>query len=391
MIWLLVITIALASLVWIALPLFRTEHESSARAEGELAVYRDQLSEINDDIERGLVTEDQGKADEIEISRRMLAVSGSARDKQTKGLTGNARNAAVATLALVAVLGPIAVYSQNGSPELGAQPYDKLAASSEHSSNDMATAIDRLVTRLDKNPDDFDGWVLLARSYGFAKDLDNAARAWGRAFKIRSEDADVAGSYAEALIVAGAGIVPPKAKLLFEQLRQENPDDPRNHYYVGLAEAQAGRGQVAIDIWLALLARSPADAPWVPNIKGQIDQTAQQFSIKVGEIKTLPPTSVPATAVPGPTAEDMAAASQMTADEQTQMIRSMVERLAGRLEENPDDVEGWLRLARAQAVLNGSASAKPSLERALAVATTEVNRQNILNAASEFGVTLEAP
>lgn len=394
MIWFLMIIIALAAFVWIALPLFRAEKKSSARAEGELAVYRDQLSEIEGDVARGVISKDQAAVDEIEISRRMLAVSGPDKGMVDKGLTPNSRTAAVGILAVIAVLAPFTVYSQMGAPELEGQPYAKAAAASpEHASSDMTSAIDRLVARLDKNPDDFEGWVLLARSYEFSKDLGNAAEAYGRAFELRSEDANIAGSYAEAMTSAQGGIVSPKAKLIFEQLRQENPDDPRNYYYVGIAEAQAGQGQAAIDIWLALLAASPSDAPWVPGVRQQIDQAAQQFSIEVGEIKTLPPSmpaaAVPAPAIPGPTAEDVAAASQMTSDEQTKMIRSMVERLAGRLEENPDDIEGWLRLARAQAVLDGPAGAKPSLVRALGVATSEASRQSVLAAARDLGITLD--
>lgn len=391
MIWFLTIIIALAAFSWVALPLFRTEGKSSTRTEGELAVYRDQLAEIEDDIERGLVSKDQATDDEIEISRRLLAVSDPDQSKTETGLTPNARTAAIGTLAAIAVLAPLSVYSQMGEPNLKAQPFVKVAsASSEHSSSDMTSAIDRLVARLDKNPDDFEGWVLLARSYEFSKDPGNAAEAYGRAFELRSDDINIAGTYAEAMTGAQGGTVPPKARLIFEQLRQENPEDPRNHYYIGIAEAQAGRGQSAIDIWVALLAISPSDAPWVPGIRQQIDQTAQQFSLKVGEIKTLPPSApVPATAAPGPTAEDMAAASQMTSDEQTVMIRSMVERLSDRLEQNPNDIEGWLRLARAQAVLDGPASAKPSLERALGVATSEASRQAVLAAAGEIGVSLD--
>lgn len=395
MIWLVMTIAALASLAWIILPLFRADRDLTARADGELAVYRNQLTELEGDVERGLITKDQASAEEIEISRRMLAVTKPGRDRQTSGLGKSARNATIGIIAAIAVLGPMIVYSRTGSPQLGAHPQIKReSAASDHSTNDMSSAIDRLVDRLAKNPDDFDGWVLLARSYQFAKDLDNAAEAWGHAFELRREDVGIAGSYAEALTMAAGGIIPPAAKLIFEQLRQENPEDPRNHYYVGIAETQAGRGQAALDIWLALLARSPADASWVPAVRQQIDQTARQFGIKVGEITFLPPAGpVPVTAqradVPGPTAQDMAAASKMTSDEQTAMIRSMVERLAERLEENPDDVEGWLRLARAQAVLEGPASAKPSLERALGASTSESSRQTILAAANEFGITLE--
>lgn len=388
MIWLVLTAIALVALTWIVLPLVRAKNTSSARAEGELAVYRDQLAEIRDDVEHGLITEDQAAIDEIELSRRMLSVSGTKRDNKASGLSRGARLITIAILAMITLPGTMVLYSQVGAPKMQAQPYVAVASEpSDHAASDMTGAIGRLTARLQENPDDADGWVLLAKSHEFAQDLDNAAIAWGRAFEIKGEDATIAGSYAEALTRAAGGLVPPSARLLFEQLSQEYPGDPRNHFYVGIAEAQAGRGQAAIDIWLALLAKSPADAPWLPGITGQINETARQFSIKVGEIETLPPAQ-PVAGVPGPTAEDVAAASQMTSDEQTMMIRSMVERLAGRLEQNPDDIEGWLRLARAQAVLDGPASAQPSLEHALAASTSEASRQAVLAAATELGISL---
>lgn len=394
MIWLAMTIIALIALTWIALPVVRADRKPLVRAEGELAVYRDQLDEIKDDIERGLTTEDQAAVDEVEISRRMLRISGEEKGKEMAGLSRNARIVTIAILALITLPGTLALYSQTGAPKLPGQPFVAVASeTADHAASDMNSAIGRLAARLQENPEDADGWVLLAKSYEFAQDLGNAAEAWGRAYEIKKEDDSIAGSYAEAMIRAAGGIVPPGARALFEELRQKNPGEPRSHFYVGIAEAQAGRGQAAIDIWLALLANSPADAPWLPAITQQINETARQFSIKAGEIKTLPPArSVPAArvpAVPGPSAEDIAAAGQMTEDDQAKMIRSMVERLANRLEQDPGDIEGWLRLARAQVVLNDPEGATSSLQQALKAATSNTSRASILATGSELGLSIE--
>ena len=101
-------------------------------------------------------------------------------------------------------------------------------------------------------------------------------------------------------------------------------------------------------MWLALAADTPADAAWRGDLEALIRQAAGMLDVEPG---VLPQRPSLADAPTGPTADDVAAAADMSPEERMEMIRGMVEGLAARLEENPDDAQGWRRLARSYAVL----------------------------------------
>jgi len=95
--------------------------------------------------------------------------------------------------------------------------------------------------------------------------------------------------------------------------------------------------------------------------RGSIDTEVTQDEGGPNEIEK------PERDMPGPSAADMAAAGEMTPDERSEMIRGMVERLAARLEEAPNDIEGWKRLGNARRVLGELLEAEKAYGRALKV------------------------
>jgi cytochrome c-type biogenesis protein CcmH len=103
-----------------------------------------------------------------------------------------------------------------------------------------------------------------------------------------------------------------------------------------------------------LLALSPADAAWLPVTREHLQQAARRAGIDPATIQPSAEARELATTVapmPPPSTGDAAAAKEMSTEDRGRMIRGMVERLAARLRDNPDDLEGWRRLARAYQVL----------------------------------------
>ena len=134
-------------------------------------------------------------------------------------------------------------------------------------------------------------------------------------------------------------MVTAEAKAEFERALAFDADQAKANYYLGLAAQQDGRSADAASIWRAMLAKAPANAPWRPLVQAAL------------------------TRVDGPTApalsdSAMAAAKNLTGNDREAMIRSMVDRLATRLKQNGDDVDGWLRLVRAYMVLGDRDKAK---------------------------------
>jgi cytochrome c-type biogenesis protein CcmH len=250
-----------------------------------------------------------------------------------------------------------------------------LTQAQKEAPHDLAAATEKLAARLKDEPGDRDGWLLLSRSYALLGDTAKAAEAARHAESLADTpagEADVQSATAEGLVTAANGTVTPEALLLFEKALAADPRDPRARFFVGLAEAQAGKSEEALKSWLALEAESPPDAPWREGLNANIERLAGQMSLDPTELAkrratfatAIPPAAAPTTAAPGPSQADVAAAATMSPDDRQAMIKSMVERLAARLQSEPGDVDGWLRLGRAYAVLGEKEKSLDALRHA---------------------------
>lgn len=250
-----------------------------------------------------------------------------------------------------------ALYFQGGLPSPSEQSNALLERARKEAPHDLGAAVAQLEQRLAKEPDDADGWRLLSRSYELLGKPEKAAEAARRAatLETKSGDAGAQSAAAEDLVTANQGKVVPEARRLFAAALGANSSDPRARFFLGLAEAQDGHGDAALASWLALEANSPPDAPWLAGLHANIDRLSGSMGIGADELArrraALAKAPPAGNAAPGPSEADMAAAAAMSPQDRSAMIRSMVQRLADRLEREPGNVDGWLRLGRAYAVL----------------------------------------
>jgi cytochrome c-type biogenesis protein CcmH len=184
---------------------------------------------------------------------------------------------------------------------------------------------------------------------------------------------------AEHRVFAAGGVVSPAAVADFEAALAADANQPAARFYLALARAQAGDYRTALDGWLALARESPADAPWMAALREQIDQAAGALGVAlptdidgIEATETTETTEGIAAGAPGPSAEDVAAAQEMSEGEQAEMIRAMVARLAIRLEDEPGDLDGWRRLGRSYDMLGETAAARDAYARAAALAPGDV-------------------
>jgi cytochrome c-type biogenesis protein CcmH len=363
--WLALAAMAAAAAALVALPLLRRAAAERPRAEYDLAIYRDQLREIDRDRAQGLLTEAEAEAARTEVGRRLLAAAPAdpAGDAPRDPAAGG-RGWVLAALAAVLPAVALAVYLTHGAPGLPSQPAAEHLAERSGSGNDEALVAE-LARRMRERPDDSQGWALLGRSLMSLGRAAEAADAYGRAAALVTHDADVHARLGEARFQAADGVVTPAAQQAFEAALAVDPKEPRARYYLGLADLQAGREREALDRWLALETDSPPDAPWRATLANRIDAVAARLGVDPKTTRragAAPPEREPATR--GPTAEDVAAAQQMPPEARMAMIRSMVDGLASRLEAQPDDVEGWMRLGRSYAVLGEAEKSRDAYGRA---------------------------
>lgn len=309
-----------------------------------------------------------------------------------------------------------------------------MQAPSAQNARPLAESIAALETRLADNPDNLDDWIMLAESYANLDRFDEAATAFGKARALAPERAFLHAAEGEAFTMAAGGVVTPQAREAFAEALTLNASEPRARFYTALDVYQQGRPEEALDILTAIAATAPADAAWLPIVRSQIEfisaelgQPVPESAAAVSLIDRLE-TDIAGGEAPfeswialidayaeageedkareaasrararyenapfvlqqiaaaeariggeqeqrGPTTEQMEAAAAMSNEDRTAMIESMVAGLAARLEEEPDDVEGWTMLARSYGVLGDAEKSAEAYARAIALSPDDIN------------------
>jgi cytochrome c-type biogenesis protein CcmH len=362
--WIIFASLLIAVLATVFWPVLRPRAATASRADYDIEVYLDQLRELERDAQRELIDEAQAGAAKLEIERRLLAASRAG--DATAGTTSAARRGLVAAVIAVTITAAtVGLYVDIGSPELPNQPFAQRdpAPAENPAVADARSRLPAVEERLAAEPENADVWRDLGTLRLATGDQDGAVDAFAQAMNLSDGRIDIASVYAEALTYQADGLVVPQAKQLFEQVLRENPDDPRARFFNAMARYQAGFREDALEQWAALAQDAPPGAPWLPAVTERIRRTADEVGADVANF--LPSPTDPA--APGPTNEDIAAAQDLSAEEQQEMIRSMVGRLASRLENEPDDLEGWRRLAQSYDVLGDPQRASEAYARALAL------------------------
>jgi cytochrome c-type biogenesis protein CcmH len=193
--------------------------------------------------------------------------------------------------------------------------------------------------------------------------------------RLAPANAEFASRAGEALALAANGQITPDAQAAFAEALRRDPTEPRAQYYQGVADQQGGRLRAALDRWVALEAASPPDAPWLKFLRPRIARLAGEIGMDSNALAALRDRAPPLAAAPGLTREQMAAAQNMSAPDRQAMIRNMVDGLAEKLKDNPDDLAGWLRLGGARGVLGDHAAAKEAYAKAAALRPDDVEIQ----------------
>jgi cytochrome c-type biogenesis protein CcmH len=418
------------------LPLLLRQRLAESSEAYNLAVYRDQLAEVERDLARGLLTDEQAEAARAEIGRRILAIAPAAATATSRRLSP----ALLAVSTVIILLVPFSAwtfYWQIGSPSVPDQPFasrggdgtTSVAGGDPNPHPDMAGAVAKLGEHLKEHPDDLAGWQLLGRANVGLGRYEEAVEAYRHAADLSHQNPPIVGDYGEALVLAAGGVVTPPAEKAFEVGLKEPETAPRSRYYIALAAFQRGDTQKALQGWVDLEADSPADADWLPLLRRRIAEAAAKAGVDAATLKTSsgkprppvtaaaaparPPSPAPtagpapgsgptaaapppnhppvpagapaqppvAAAAPqpqaggGPSGDTVAAVARATAgasaDERQAMIRGMVANLATKMEKNPGDADGWIRLGRSYMVLNEPAQARDAYAKAVKLRPTD--------------------
>lgn len=370
--WILVAVLTAAVAVILLYPLLRGARAVEDTRAGEAAVYRDQLRELDRDLAGGLISAEEADYARAEIGRRLITVS--VAPISDRKVTKHHRLSEAFVLLMLPVVG-LCLYILVGRPDLPSQP---LEARLENPGNDMAILVAKAERHLAQNPDDGRGWEVLAPIYFNTMRVAEAETAYRNAIRLLGPSAARLDGLAETLMATSNGVVTEDARKVLEQSLQLQPDNPKASFYLALGMEQAGQAAEAKAAFEALAKQSPADAPWMQLVAEHIAKNGGQSPGGAGQ-------------APGnPTQADVASAESMNTGDRQQMIQGMVESLDAKLTEDPNNLEGWLRLVRSYVVLKDKDRAVGALKRALAAfpAGSE-QRKRLLALARELDIATE--
>lgn len=354
--WFLFALMTIAAVFAVLLPLGRGSR--AVQGGSETLVYKDQLTEVARDAQAGLIGVSEAEAARVEIGRRLLAASAS--EQSERQVASRSVRRAVSIVALVGLpLVAAGFYLQLGSPMLADFPLNERMRSVA-----ATDSLDRLVaqveTALEKNPTDGRGWSVLAPVLMKLGRFDDAVRAYRNSIAYNGDSAVRRSDLGEAIAAAANGVITTDAKSEFERALALDAQDVKARYFTALAAEQDGRTKEAGNIWRAMLASAPQDAPWKPLVQAALARIGGVSAPQISD-------------------QTIASADGMAADDRATMIRGMVDRLAARLKTEGEDVEGWLRLVRAYMVLGETEKAKTTLAAARAAVTKNPERLRQLN------------
>ncbi|WP_204114713.1 c-type cytochrome biogenesis protein CcmI [Shimia biformata] len=368
--WIVAAGIVLTAIVLITLALVRGASLGENPAKYDLQVYKDQLKEVERDLARGVIGQEDATRVRTEISRRILAADAALKQGDDAGRARTPFAFLIAGLsAVVLVAGGFGLYMILGQPGYRDMPLEgRIAdAKTKHATRaDQATYVanlpadggpdievspefeelmKQLRAKVEERPDDLQGHMLLARHEADLGNFSAAAHAQEQVIRINGDNATAEDYllHANLLIAAAQGYVSPEAEEALRAALDRDHTLPLARYYMGLMLLQNDRPDLAFNIWSRLLAEGPADAPWIMPIRARIEDLAW-----IAGIDYTPP---PMPGAPGPSAEDMQAAGEMSAEDREEMIRGMVAQLAERLAEEGGSPEEWARLISAYGVL----------------------------------------
>lgn len=299
------------------------------------ALYRRQLSEIDDLAHRGLIAEPERKSAHAEAARRLLSASDATIQPW---IADSGMRRLILLLAALAPVAALGLYLLTGAPGMPDQPL-KARVAAWRAADPATLTPDQLAAVLRamvlEHPKDPEGYRYLAIMEGAADNPTGASRALRRAITLAPQRADLWEMLGESLMTESGGEMTPQAKRAFDEALTRDPKALAARFHLAGAVIAAGDKAKGLAQWRALLAELPAADPRRQGLQAAIDEAEGK-------------------APPAPAPDQMGA------------IRGMVDSLATRLAAAPDDPEGWVRLVRSYAVLGDTAKRDEALTAARA-------------------------
>lgn len=396
--WIIATALAVIAAGLLVLPLLRSGTETDADPRNDIAIYKDQLAEVDRDLARGVLDQAEAERTRTEIARRLLAADKAGSDTASVAPKTMGRivmiGAAVATVA-----GALALYNRVGAPGYPDMPraarlaeakeaYDNRPSQAEAEAaqpaleqvtlpEDLQATVDRVRQTAEANPENLIAQRDLVRLETALGNVNLAAHAQVKVVALLGDDAkqEDLEVLLELLVAAAGGDVTPEAERVLKAILDKDPESISGLYWAGVMFNTYGRPDRAFPYWRKLLEVAPEDADWFD----QVAQATIELSWFAGVDDYTPPERA---GLRGPSAADIAAAGDMSAGDQQAMISGMVANLMDRLATEGGTPQEWAQLIRALGVMGDTDRAAAIWGEAEQTFASDANAMSIIREAA---------
>jgi cytochrome c-type biogenesis protein CcmH len=275
--WIIAALFVLFALWFVLPPLVQKadDHNADDRRAANVLIYQDQFKEMAADLKNGLMSEEQYQQDKEELERRLLEDVNRPNPDSTSAAPSTRKFAYGVGMAIP--IGVIAFYFIVGNPKAlsPSLPTAGMAPPAPQqggpmSDQQVAANVDKLAKRLEQNPNDAQGWLMLARSYTSMERFSEAASAFERATALNGNDASIWADYAEALAMSSGQRLAGKPAEAINRALQIDPKNQKALALAGSAAFEAGDYQKAVDYWQKLLPLLPPGSDIAQTVTEEI-------------------------------------------------------------------------------------------------------------------------
>jgi cytochrome c-type biogenesis protein CcmH len=246
-----------------------------------ITVYRDQLAELDKDLENDILTQEQYNRSKQELQQRMLQ-DVPEREKMIIKTNKRIHNIALSTfITLVLPLAAIFLYLVIGDTR-GLLPQAQLANAAQMNRgggnespaghDNFSSVLENLIARLKDNPSDIEGWIMLGRTYAIMERYTEASNTYEKLVELVPDNPQILSDYADVLAMRDQGSLAGKPTELIHAALRIDPQYPKALALAGTAEFEQKKFEQAAEHWEKLLAVIPADSQLAKSVKDSIDE-----------------------------------------------------------------------------------------------------------------------
>lgn len=265
--WIAALVCVLIALAFVLPPLLRRREAAAAKAarrDINIAVYRDQLKEMENDRANGLLSEEQFQTAKLELEARLAEDALAQADRTMTPVASRRLGYGLAGLLPAAAFG---LYFVLGNPmsltaiaEAQANPQQVVGG------HDIMKMIQQVEERTRTNPEDGQAWTLLAKTYAAVGHWPEALHAYEKAYALRPDVPAVMTGYAEALAISNNRVLKGKPIELVMQALEKDPLDLKGLELAGIAAFQEKGYAKAAFYFKHLYKQLPPESPYAQDI-----------------------------------------------------------------------------------------------------------------------------